>query len=118
VRARRARACPLASLTLVAAAVGIDVGRGRYPVCPANTFSLPGSTECTACPEGSSSTAGSDTCQCEPGFAVSGSGATLTCTPCAAGTYSPSGTACIRTCLASIGTRMPHPRPPRAHWPA
>ena len=68
--------------------------------CFANTYSLAGSTSCTACPADSSSGTAAATCVCVAGSALSGSADSLVCTACSAGTYSPSGAPCIRTQLA------------------
>ena len=50
-----------------------------YAVCAAGKFSLPGSTTCTDCPVGSTSTAGSTGCSCTAGYALSGGVCTGPC---------------------------------------
>ena len=59
-------------------------GTEQTTVCPQNTYSNPNSFECTACPTGSTSSAGASTCICSAGSALAGSGDTLVCTRTAA----------------------------------
>ena len=54
-------------------------GPACEPVCPANTYSVAGAVNCTACPTGSLSGSGASSCTCTSGYASSGSGTTLTC---------------------------------------
>ena len=65
--------------------------------CTPGTYSLAGAANCTVCPAGSSSSAAASTCLCNKGYALSGSGASLTCIACVGGTYSPAGAPCIST---------------------
>ena len=81
-------------------------------VCAANQYSvLAGSTSCTACPTGSTSSAGATTCTCSAGYATTGTGSTLSCTQCTAGNYSPSGTTCSGASSAPPPPPGPHQRP-------
>ena len=63
---------------------------------------------CTACPSGSTSSAGSSTCSCSAGYSQSGSGSSLSCTQCSAGYYAAAGasqcTACPSGSTSSAGS--------------
>jgi hypothetical protein len=74
--------------------------------CTAGTYSLAGDTSCTLCPSGSTSGAAASTCLCLPGFALTGSGVSLTCTACTDGTYSPAGAPCISKHTASCRGKL------------
>ena len=50
--------------------------------CAANTYSLAGSTVCSACPAISNSTAGANNCVCNSGYVQSGVGSSLSCSNC------------------------------------
>jgi hypothetical protein len=53
------------------------------------------SSTCSSCPDYSTSSAGSSTCQCNPGYIQTGIYDSLTCSICPAGTYSGFGTNCV-----------------------
>ena len=65
---------------LAADVSGVCARVAHITVCPQNTFSLAGSTACSACPSESTSSAGSATCQCNAGYETAGSGPSLQCT--------------------------------------
>lgn len=77
----------------------LSIHQSPSPACPQGWFSQAGDADCTQCPVGSTTPGeGSTTCLCLPGYAISTVNGTLNCIACTAGTYSPSGAPCIRTC--------------------
>ena len=52
----------------------------RFLACLSGTYSTAGSSQCSACPAGSTSSGGASSCTCNAGYSSSGSGVTLTCT--------------------------------------
>ena len=80
-----------------------------YAVCAAGKFSLPGSTTCTDCPVGSSSTAGSSGCSCTSGFALFNGVCTGSCRRARPGTQGRSWRASVRNCVFFCRARfVPH----------
>ena len=78
-----------------------------HTACQPGNYSIPAASTCTTCPPGSTSDVAASTCLCVPGYALSGSGVTLTCTACVAGTYSPAGAPCISASGARERAREP-----------